>query len=63
MNQQPKPSGRAAKRISFYAINRRKALGRSVINQIRSVMPATPLGPMPALFIHDEWSRSFSENK
>ena len=63
MPQQSKPSGRAAKRMSFYAINRRKALGRSVINQIRSAMPAAPLGAMPTPFIHDEWSPSFSVGK
>lgn len=34
-----KPKGRAAKRMAFYALNRRKALGRAVLKQIRAVMP------------------------
>ncbi len=38
-----KPKGRAAKQMAFYALNRRKSLGRSVIKQIRAAMPPVAL--------------------
>ena len=38
--QMNKPKGRLAKRMAFYALNRRKAQGRSVLRQLRSVVPA-----------------------
>ena len=35
-----KPEGRLAKRMAFYALNRRKAQGRSVLRQLRAALPA-----------------------
>lgn len=35
-----KPEGRLAKRMAFYALNRRKAQGRSVLRQLRAAIPA-----------------------
>ena len=37
-----KPKGRVAKRRAFYALNRRKALGRAMLQQIRAAMPIWP---------------------
>ena len=38
--QMNKPKGRLAKRMAFYALNRRKAQGRSVLRQLRAAIPA-----------------------
>ncbi|MBF5007826.1 hypothetical protein [Diaphorobacter caeni] len=53
-----KPRGRIAKRIEFYTRNRRKAQGRSVLKQLRAVLPAVTekgviVDAMP--FGRDEW--------
>lgn len=53
-----KPRGRIAKRMAFYALNRRKALGRSVLQQLRDAMPAVTdqrgnVGVIP--LVRDEW--------
>lgn len=54
-----KPKGRAAKRMGFYALNRRKAQGRSVLKQIQAVMTLAnnqeyPQGVSLPL-VRDEW--------
>lgn len=60
-----RPKGRGAKRMSFYALNRRKARGRSVLRQIRAVLGAVasfaipvvsnPVGAVPVSVVRDEW--------
>lgn len=51
--QMSKPKGRLAKRMAFYALNRRQALGRSVHQEIRLVTRSgKPLAlPLP----QDDW--------
>jgi len=56
--QMNKPKGRLAKRMAFYALNRRKAVGRSVLRQLRAVVPAKADNePVASLFTvyRDEW--------
>jgi len=38
--QMSKPKGRLAKRMAFYALQRRKAQGRAFIMQLRAALPA-----------------------
>lgn len=56
--QMNKPKGRMARRMAFYAINRRKAQGRSVLRQLRATLPASadqqPAAPITHIY-RDEW--------
>lgn len=53
-----KPKGRLAKRMAFYALNRRKAQGRFVLRQLRAALPAKaehkPVAPISTVY-RDEW--------
>ena len=53
-----KPKGRLAKRRAFYALNRRKAQGLSVLRQLRAALPAKaehqPVAPLSTVY-RDEW--------
>lgn len=53
-----KPKGRLAKRMAYYALNRRKAQGRSVLRQLRAALPAKaehkPVAHLSTV-CRDEW--------
>ncbi|CAN7744808.1 hypothetical protein LJR118_006713 [Acidovorax sp. LjRoot118] len=53
-----KPKGRLAKRMAFYALNRRKAQGRSFLRQLRAALPAKaehqPVAPLSTVY-QGEW--------
>lgn len=55
-----KPRGRYAKRMGFYALNRRKALGRSVLQEMRlATRSGKPLAlPLLHPLLQDEWCTS-----
>lgn len=56
--QSKNPKGRLAKRMAFYTLNRRKAQGRAIIQQLRAAMPTCaeqqPVAPITS-FYRDEW--------
>lgn len=56
--QMNKPKGRLAKRMAFYALNRRQVQGRSAIRQLRAALPAKgerqTVPPLSTVF-RDEW--------
>lgn len=56
--QMNKPKGRLAKRKAFYALNRSKAQGRSILRQLRAAIPAKgehqTVAPLSAVY-RDEW--------
>lgn len=53
-----KPKGSLAKRMAFYALNRRKAGGRSFLRQLLAVVPAKvdsqPVASLSTVY-RDEW--------
>ena len=53
-----KPKGRLAKRMAFYALNRRKAQGQAFIQQLCDALPAKaeqqPVAALATVY-QDEW--------